>query len=102
VAIDDDFGGEALGVLEHALHQRRPLQPFDIAGPVVHVGGGHELTALLKAADQHRRAIGARRVYSGGIASRPRAEDDQRAVQRRSHVQFPLIPRRGAPNSKVE
>jgi hypothetical protein len=63
--VDHDLGGEALGVLEHALHQRRALQSFDVAGPVVHVGGGHQLAALLQAADQHRRAIGARRIYRG-------------------------------------
>ena len=48
----DDLGVEALGVPAHALHERRALQVARIARPVVHLGGGHELTALLQAGDE--------------------------------------------------
>ncbi len=68
--VEDDFGLEALGMLLHALHQRRALQAFDVARPVVHVGGGHELAALFQAGDQHRFEIGARGV-DRGRCSRP-------------------------------
>src|SRR5262249_31403390 len=78
--IVDDLGGEALGVQLHSLHQRRPLQPFHVARPVVDIGGGHELSALLEAGDQERRAIGARRVHRGAVAGWARAEDDEPTV----------------------
>ncbi len=66
--IVDDVGGEALGVAPHALHERRALQSLHIARPVVDVGGRHELSALLHAGDQQRRAIGARRIHCGAVA----------------------------------
>ena len=44
--VEHDVGVEALGMAAHALHQRRTLQTFDVAGPIVDVGRGHELAAL--------------------------------------------------------
>src|SRR2546430_1388570 len=75
-----DIGREALGVTPHALHERRSLQSLDIARPVVDVGGGHELPALLDAGDQERRAIGARSVHRRAVAGGTRAENDEAAV----------------------
>jgi hypothetical protein len=49
--VRDQFGLEALRVLTHPLHQRRSLQPFDVAGPVVDIGGRHQLAALFGAGD---------------------------------------------------
>jgi hypothetical protein len=68
--IVDDLAVKALGVQAHALHQRRPLQAFDIAGPIVDVGRGHELTALFQPSDQQRLEVGARRVHRGGVTGR--------------------------------
>ena len=87
--IGDDLGAEAFGVLAHAVHQFRALQTLDVTGPVVHVGGGHQLAALLGAGDQQRLPIGARRVDRGAVAGRAGAEDDQTTVHGRAHVQFP-------------
>jgi len=50
--VEHDFGLEALGVLAHPFHQIRPHQPFHIARPVVHLGGGGQLAAHLQAGDQ--------------------------------------------------
>jgi hypothetical protein len=75
-----DFGGEALGVALHALHERRALQSLDIARPVVDLGGRHELSAFLHAGDQQRRAIGARRINCGAVARGSGAQDDEATV----------------------
>ena len=75
--IVDDLGREALGVTAHALHERRALQSFDVAGPVVDVGRRHELPAFLDAGDEQRRAIGARGVNGGAVAGGSRAENDE-------------------------
>ncbi len=66
--IVDDLGCEALGVVAHALHQGRTLEAFDITGPVIHVGGGHQLPALMQARDQQRRAVGPGGVDRGAVA----------------------------------
>src|SRR6218665_572068 len=60
--VKDDLRFEALGVLQKALHQVRALHAIGIGGPVVHIGGGHQLAALGQAGDQHRVQVGA-----GGI-----------------------------------
>src|SRR5204862_337272 len=75
---EEKFRGR--GVTPHALHERRPLQSLDIARPVVDVGGGHELPALLDAGDQERRAIGARGVHRRAVARGARAQNDEAAV----------------------
>ena len=54
--VEHDVGVESFGVAAHAFHERRALQVFDIARPVVHIGGGHELAALLQAGDQREDA----------------------------------------------
>jgi hypothetical protein len=64
--VEDDLGLEALGVRLHALHQVRAHQAVRVAGPVVDLGGRHQLAALLQAGDQHRLEVGARGVDAGG------------------------------------
>jgi hypothetical protein len=71
---------KTLGVLGHSLHQHRTLQAFNVAGPVVHLGGGHQLAALLQAGDQRRLEVGAGGVHGGGVAGGAGAEDQQAAV----------------------
>jgi hypothetical protein len=62
-------------VLLEALHQVRPLHAGDVGGPVVDVGGRHQLAALRQAGDQHRLEVGAGGVDGGGVAGRAGAED---------------------------
>jgi hypothetical protein len=50
--IVDHFGVEALGVLAHALHERRAGEAMRIARPVVDLDRGHELPPFLHAGDQ--------------------------------------------------
>ena len=78
--VEHDLGVEALGVLEEALHQVGPMHAVDVGGPVVDVGGGHQLAALRDAGDQHRLEVGARGVDRGGVAGRAGAEDQDVGV----------------------
>ena len=78
--IEDDLGVEALGVLEEALHEVGAHDAVDVGGPVVDVGGRHQLAALRDAGDQHRLQVGARRVDRGRVAGRPGAEDENAGV----------------------
>jgi hypothetical protein len=55
----------------HALH---------VGGPVVDLGGRHQLAALGHAGDQHRFEVGARGVERGGVAGRAGAEDQDAGV----------------------
>jgi hypothetical protein len=66
--IEHDFGIEAFRVQTHALHQRGSLQVLDVARPVIHIGGGHELPALFQAGDQDGIAIRPGRINSRGVA----------------------------------
>ena len=66
--VEDDLGVEAFRVAAHSVHEGRALQVFHVSGPVVHVGGRHELAPLLQPGDEQRRAVGACRVHGGGIA----------------------------------
>ena len=83
-----ELGLEALGMLAHALHERRARQAMRIAGPVVDVGRRHELATLLEPGDQQRLAIGARGVDRRRVAGGPGAEDDQARVAGTAHVYF--------------
>jgi len=74
--VEHDVGVEALGMPAHAIHELRSLQVLDVPRPVIDIGGGHELAALLEAGDQERLAIGARRIYRRGISGGSRAQDD--------------------------
>ncbi len=75
--IEDDLGVEALGVFLHAHHQIRAGQAFNVARPVVDLGGGGQLAAGLDAGDHQWLQVGAGSVYRSGITGRARAEDDQ-------------------------
>jgi len=66
----NDLGVEAFRVLVEAFHEFRSLHADDVGGPVVHVGGGHELPALSEAGDQDRLEVGAGRIDRGGVAGR--------------------------------
>jgi hypothetical protein len=77
--VEHDLGLEALGVLLHARHQVRAQQAVGVARPVVDVGGGHQLAALLQAGDDDRLEVGA--GDSGRPAGRAGAEDQQRTVR---------------------
>ena len=77
-----ELGVEALGVLLEARHQVRALHAVGVGGPVVDVGGRHQLAALRETGDQHRLQVGARGVYCGGVAGGAGAEDQQAGVLR--------------------
>ena len=68
----------------------RPLQALDIAGPVVHVGRGHQLPTLLEAGDRAAgREVGPGRIDGGAVARGPGAQDDEAAcLGSLAHVYF--------------
>ncbi|MNT87911.1 hypothetical protein D3C72_2283900 [compost metagenome] len=68
--IEHDFGLEAFGVCLETLHQLRALNAIHVGGPVVHVGGGHELAALGDAGDEHRVEVGTGGIDRGRVAGR--------------------------------
>ena len=78
--VEHDFGLEALGVLQQALHQFRTLHAHRVARPVLDIGGGHQLAALLDAGDQHRFQVGAGRVDGGAVAGGAGTEDQDFGV----------------------
>lgn len=78
--VEDDLGLEALGVGLHARHQVRAHQAVGVTRPVVHLGGGHQLAALLQAGDDDRLQVGAGGVDGGGPAGRAGTEDDEALV----------------------
>jgi hypothetical protein len=84
--VEDHRRLEALGVLLEAGHEVRPLHAVGVRGPVVDVGGRHQLPALREAGDEHRFEVGARRVYCGGVAGGSGAEDQKAGVLRRHAV----------------
>ena len=76
---------EALGVLQEALHQLGALHAVDVGGPVVHLGGGHQLAALGQAGHQGGLEVGAGGVDRGGVAGGAGAQDQDVAVGRVGH-----------------
>ena len=76
----DDAGFEAFGVLEHALHELRALNAVVVAGPVVDVGGGGELSTGLDAGHHNRVQVCTGGVDGSGIASGARAQNQKTAV----------------------
>ena len=84
--VEHDLGVESFRMAAHALHQRGSLQMLDIARPIVHIGGGHELAALLQAGDQHRIAIRPGRIDGRGVACRSRPQDEETTVPDNAHV----------------
>jgi hypothetical protein len=81
----DHFGADMDGLGAHLVHQPGALDDVCEARVVFHVRGDGELAAGLQARDQHRLAQGARGVDGGGVARRPRAEDDDLRMARGGH-----------------
>ena len=50
--VEHDLRVEAFRVLLKTLHQVRALHAMDIRGPVIDLGGGHQLAALGHTRDQ--------------------------------------------------
>ena len=82
----DHLDAELFGMPAHAFHQVGTLQVVGIAGPVLDLRGGHELTALLEAGHHHRTEICAGSVDRGRVTGGARAEDQQAAVLGFAHV----------------
>ena len=82
----DDFGIETLRVLKHAFHERRALQPFHVTGPVINIGGGHQLATLLNACDHDGIQVGACRINRCSVTGRSGAEDQNPAMFQVTHV----------------
>jgi hypothetical protein len=76
----DQFGFEALGMLLEAFHEFRALNPQRVRRPVVHVGRGHQLTALGNTGDQHGFEVGTGGIYGRGVAGRAGSEYQEAAV----------------------
>jgi hypothetical protein len=84
--VEHDVGMESFGVTPHSVHEGRPLEVLDVAGPIVHIGGGHELAALLQAGDQQGMAVGSRRIHGGGVPCGTRPQDEEWTVPVDAHV----------------
>ena len=61
-------------------------QAVRVAGPVVHFGGGHQLSALFHAGNEHGIQVRACGIHGRGVAGWAGAEDDQAAVFGLTHV----------------
>src|SRR5690606_32595407 len=84
--VEDHLGVEALGMRLHARHEVRTHQAMGVARPVVHLGGRHQLAALLQAGDHHGPEVGAGGVDGGGPAGGAGTEDEQARVLGGGHV----------------
>ena len=65
--VENHFGTKAFGMGLETHHQIWALHAFGISRPVVHVGGGHQLTALGNASNQSGLQIGAGGVHGCGV-----------------------------------
>ena len=84
--VEHDFRVEALGVLQHVLHQFRALELGVAARPVLDLGGRGQLAALFHARYDHGAKVGAGAVDRRGIARGARSHDQQPAVLGFAHV----------------
>src|SRR5271170_6680909 len=84
--VEYDLRIEPLGMTAHALHQRGALQVLDIAGPIVHIGGRHELSTLFQTGDEHGMPVRPGRVDGSRVARRSRAQDEEWTVPDNAHV----------------
>ena len=77
----DQAGAPAHGLGPHPVHQVGAQDPVGEAGEILHIGGGHQLAAgdaaRLEARDQQGAEVGPGGIDGGGVASGPRADDDQ-------------------------
>jgi len=78
--IKHHLGVKALSVFQKPLHQVGTLHTMDIGRPVVHIGGGHQLTALGHAGDERGLKVGAGGINGGGVAGGARAQNKNFAV----------------------
>ena len=83
--VEHDFGIEAFGMGLHPHHQLRALHALRIARPVVHVGGGHQLAALLQSGNHQRLEVGAGGIDSGGVTGGAGTEDQDAGVAGLAH-----------------
>ena len=84
--IEDELGLETLGVLLEPRHQVGAHYAVEIGGPVVDLGGRHQLPALREAGDDDRSEIGSRGVYCRGVAGGSGTQDQQAGVLRRHGI----------------
>ena len=63
--IVDNFRIETLRMAQHAVHQVRSLQAFNVARPVIDVCGRHQLAALLDPGYYYRIEVRARCINGG-------------------------------------
>src|SRR5439155_15953611 len=78
--VENELGLEALGMLLETRHELGTLHAHRIGGPVVDIGGRHQLAALRKPGDQHRLKIGARSVYCRRVSGGSGSQDQQAGV----------------------
>jgi hypothetical protein len=94
--VEDDLRVETLRMPLKTLHEIRAQHAVHVARPVVHLGGGHELAALVETGDGHGLEVGARGVYGQGIAGGAGAQNEQGAMLGRhgesSRVNFKKTP----------
>jgi hypothetical protein len=57
------------------------MHPVDVGGPVVDLGGGHQLAALGDAGDQRRGQVGAGGVDGRRVAGRPGTQDQHAGMK---------------------
>jgi hypothetical protein len=62
-------------MLQKALHEFGTLHALDIARPVVHLGGCHELASLRDTGDQEGLKVGAGRIDSSRVTGWTGAQD---------------------------
>ena len=75
-------------------HQIRTHDAVGVGGPVVHVGGGHQLAALGQAGDQDGLEVGAGGMDRGGVAGRAGTENEQAMMARGLGHDFSVVDRR--------
>ena len=83
--VEDDLGLEALGMLLHALHQRRASEAMRVTRPVVHLGGGGQLAAGLDTGDQQRFQVGAGGIDGSAITGRAGTQNDDAGMTNGRH-----------------
>ena len=86
-------GLETLRVPAHPLHEVGTLDAVRIAGPVVHVCGGHELPTPFKAGNHDWTQIGAGGVDRRRVTGRTRSQDEQAAMLGFAHSRSSEISR---------
>ena len=84
--IENNFSIEALGMLAHIFHQRRPLQAGCTSRPVLDLGGGHQLATLFQASNKNGIQIRPGSIDCGGVSGGARPQNKKAAVLDIAHV----------------